>query len=51
MIDVIDRVPRLQVAGAHVKEHMRSQIIENTAYAREQGIDRPEITDWKWAGG
>jgi xylulose-5-phosphate/fructose-6-phosphate phosphoketolase len=51
VIDVIDRVPRLQVAGAHVKEHMRSQIIENTAYAREQGIDKAEITDWKWPGG
>jgi xylulose-5-phosphate/fructose-6-phosphate phosphoketolase len=51
VIDVIDRVPRLQVAGAHVKEHMRSLIIENTAYAREQGIDKPEITDWKWPGG
>jgi xylulose-5-phosphate/fructose-6-phosphate phosphoketolase len=51
VIDVIDRVPRLQVAGAHVKEHMRSQIIENTAYAREQGIDKTEITNWKWPGG
>jgi len=51
VIDVIDRVPRLQVAGAHVKEHMRSLIIENSAYAREQGIDKQEITDWKWPGG
>jgi xylulose-5-phosphate/fructose-6-phosphate phosphoketolase len=51
VIDVIDRVPRLQVAGAHVKEHMRSQIIENSAYAREQGIDKSEISDWKWPDG
>jgi xylulose-5-phosphate/fructose-6-phosphate phosphoketolase len=50
VIDVIDRVPRLQVAGAHVKERMRNQIIENTNYAREEGIDKPEITDWKWPG-
>jgi len=48
VIDVIDRVPRLQVAGAHVKELMRNQIIENTNHAREEGIDKPEISNWKW---
>ena len=47
-IDVIDRVPRLRVAGAHVKEWLRNQIIENTDYAHRHGMDRPEITDWKW---
>jgi xylulose-5-phosphate/fructose-6-phosphate phosphoketolase len=47
-IDVIDRVPRLQVAGAHVKEWLKNQIIENSNYAYEHGIDKPEITDWKW---
>jgi xylulose-5-phosphate/fructose-6-phosphate phosphoketolase len=48
VIDVIDRVPKLQVAGAHVKEWMRNQIIENTNYAHEVGIDKPEIRDWTW---
>jgi xylulose-5-phosphate/fructose-6-phosphate phosphoketolase len=47
-IDVIDRVPRLQVAGAHVKEWLRDQIIENSQYARREGLDSPEITNWKW---
>ncbi|VBB05452.1 phosphoketolase signature 1 [Lucifera butyrica] len=47
-IDVIDRVPRLQTAGAHVKEWLKDQIIENTNYAYENGIDKPEITGWKW---
>ncbi|HVN78826.1 MAG TPA: phosphoketolase family protein [Terriglobia bacterium] len=50
-IDVIDRVPRLRVAGAHVREWLKNQIIENTNYAYEQGIDKPEFTDWKWPGG
>jgi xylulose-5-phosphate/fructose-6-phosphate phosphoketolase len=48
VIDVIDRVPKLQVIGAHLKEYMKSQIIENSQYAREEGIDKPEITNWKW---
>jgi xylulose-5-phosphate/fructose-6-phosphate phosphoketolase len=47
-IDVIDRVPKLQAAAAHTKEWLKDQIIESIAYAHENGIDRPEITDWKW---
>ena len=47
-IDVIDRVPKLQLTGAHVKEWLKDQIIENTNYAYEYGIDKSEITEWKW---
>jgi xylulose-5-phosphate/fructose-6-phosphate phosphoketolase len=47
-IDVIDRLPKLRVAGAHVKEWLKNQIIENRSYAYEHGIDKPEITNWKW---
>jgi xylulose-5-phosphate/fructose-6-phosphate phosphoketolase len=47
-IDVIDRVPQLQVAGAHVKEQMRNLQIECRNYAHEHGIDRPAERDWKW---
>jgi xylulose-5-phosphate/fructose-6-phosphate phosphoketolase len=46
--DVIDRVPRLQSTGAHVKEWLRDQTIDTLAYARENGVDRPELTGWKW---
>ena len=48
VIDVIDRVPRLQVKAAHLKERMKNEIILNLAYAREHGTDRPEIADWQW---
>jgi xylulose-5-phosphate/fructose-6-phosphate phosphoketolase len=47
-IDVIDRVPRLQSRGAHVKEWLNDQIVDNIAYAHEYGIDKPEIRNWKW---
>jgi len=47
-IDIIDRVPKLRVAGAHFKEWLKNQIIENTSHANEYGIDRPEFTEWKW---
>lgn len=47
-IDVIDRVPRLAVIGAHAKEWLKDQIIDHRNYAHENGIDPPAITGWKW---
>ncbi|HJU11732.1 MAG TPA: phosphoketolase family protein [Candidatus Binataceae bacterium] len=47
-IDAIDRVPKLQTAGAHVKEWLKNQVLSHQEYAFENGIDRPEIRDWKW---
>ncbi len=47
-IDVIDRVPKLRDTAAHIKEWLKMQILENLAYAHENGIDRAEIRDWKW---
>jgi len=48
VIDVIDRVPRLQARAAHLKEHMKNEIILNLQYAREHGTDRSEISSWMW---
>jgi xylulose-5-phosphate/fructose-6-phosphate phosphoketolase len=47
-IDVIDRVPKLQTTGAHIKEWLKDQISYNLDYATENGIDPPEITNWRW---
>ena len=47
-IDVIDRVPRLQAEGAHLKEWLKGQIIESIDYAYREGIDKPEIRNWRW---
>jgi xylulose-5-phosphate/fructose-6-phosphate phosphoketolase len=47
-MDVIDRVPRLQVIGAHAKENLRDQQISCRAFAYENGIDKPEIVNWRW---
>jgi xylulose-5-phosphate/fructose-6-phosphate phosphoketolase len=49
-IDVINRVPGLLVAGAHVKQKMRDLQIDCQAYAYEHGIDKPEIRNWRWQG-
>ncbi len=48
VIDVIDRVPSLGSRAAYVRERMRDQIIDNLAYAHQQGMDREEVVNWTW---
>jgi xylulose-5-phosphate/fructose-6-phosphate phosphoketolase len=47
-IDVIDRVPRWQVAGAHIKEKLKDMQLDCRHYAHRHGVDRPEIREWRW---
>lgn len=47
-MDVIDRVPKLQVAGAHAKEKFKNIQISCRHYAYEHGIDDPEVMNWRW---
>lgn len=48
VIDVIDRVPKLGSAAAHVKERMKDAITENLNYAFEYGKDKEELVNWQW---
>ncbi len=41
-IDVIDRVPKLKVAGAHVKEMLKDEQISCRNYAYEHGTINPK---------
>jgi xylulose-5-phosphate/fructose-6-phosphate phosphoketolase len=47
-IDAIDRIPRLRVTAAAVRQQLVDQRIACEQYAYEHGIDRPDITDWKY---
>jgi xylulose-5-phosphate/fructose-6-phosphate phosphoketolase len=48
-IDVIDRVPGLQVRGAHIKDQLKDEITEHLAYIYREGIDQAEISGWTWS--
>ena len=48
--DVIDRVPRIRISGAHAKEKLRNMQIECQNYAYTYGVDKPEADAWKWPG-
>jgi len=50
VIDVIDRVPDLEVPSAALRQQMVDARLEARRYTREHGEDAPEITDWCWPG-
>jgi xylulose-5-phosphate/fructose-6-phosphate phosphoketolase len=47
-IDAIDRVPSLKVRGSHAREALMNQQIDCRHYAYSEGIDPPEIVNWRW---
>lgn len=49
-IDVINRVEKLQLIGAHAKEQFKDAQIECCSYAYEHGVDMPEYDNWVWPG-
>lgn len=47
-IDAIDRIPNLQTTAAHIREEFQNAKIDCQNYAHEYGIDKPEISNWRW---
>jgi xylulose-5-phosphate/fructose-6-phosphate phosphoketolase len=50
VIDVLDRVPDLEVPSAALRQQMVDARLEARRYTREHGEDAPAITDWCWPG-
>jgi len=48
VMDVIERVPKLESVGAHLLQQMRNKRIQHKRYITEHGEDMPEIQEWKW---
>ena len=48
VIDVIDRVPGLGVAGAGLRQQMVDARLWARHYTREHGEDPPELVNWTW---
>ncbi len=47
-IDAIDRVPSLRARGSHARERLLNEQIDCRHYAHRHGIDKPEVSGWKW---
>ena len=41
-------LPGLAASAGHVRQLMADKRITCRAYTRQEGVDAPEITDWKW---
>ena len=50
VMDVIERVPRLEARTAGLIQTMREKLIEHRQYVNRYGDDMPEIKNWKWSG-
>jgi xylulose-5-phosphate/fructose-6-phosphate phosphoketolase len=50
IIDVINRVPKLGIEAAHVKQELQFKLIEHTEYTHTHGEDMPEVRHWTWSG-
>jgi xylulose-5-phosphate/fructose-6-phosphate phosphoketolase len=49
--DVIDRVPGLGAAAAHLRQRMVDTRLRARQYTREHGEDLPEVSGWTWPYG
>jgi xylulose-5-phosphate/fructose-6-phosphate phosphoketolase len=49
VIDVIDRVPGLGTATAHLRQEMVDARQVCRDYTRRYGEDAPEVAEWRWA--
>lgn len=48
--DVIDRLPQMDTKAAYLKQALRDKLLEHNAYIREDGVDMPEVENWRWGG-
>jgi xylulose-5-phosphate/fructose-6-phosphate phosphoketolase len=46
--DVINRLPQLGAKGAALKKIVQDKLIEHKTYIDKNGLDMPEILNWKW---
>lgn len=46
--DVINRLPLLGIKGTKLKLMMQEKLLEHRKYIDKNGMDMPEIRNWKW---
>ena len=48
VIDVMNRVPKMQAFAESIKNTMYAKLVEHKTYIETYGQDMPEIREWKW---
>ncbi|NDP20733.1 MAG: phosphoketolase family protein [Paludibacter sp.] len=49
VLDAIQQLPQLGDRGAQLKQMIDKKLIEHTKYIHKNGLDMPEILNWKWS--
>jgi xylulose-5-phosphate/fructose-6-phosphate phosphoketolase len=49
VMDTIDRLPQMGAKGEKLKQELEGKLIEHKRFIDKNGIDMPEIRDWKWS--
>jgi xylulose-5-phosphate/fructose-6-phosphate phosphoketolase len=48
VMDVIDRVPQTGSRGVQLKQGLKDKLVQHREYIDLNGIDLPEIRNWRW---
>ena len=48
VIDTVHRLPQLGNRGAYLVQKMQDKLVEHRQYIRDNGIDLPEVRNWRW---
>ena len=51
VIDTVKRLPQLGNRGAFLIQEMKDKLVEHRQYITTNGVDLPEVRNWKWNGG
>lgn len=51
VIDTIQRLPQLGNRGSFLIQLMKDKLIEHRQYITTNGVDMPEVRNWKWNDG
>ncbi len=46
--DALNRLPQLGATRDYLKQELQNKLIEHRNYIRKNGVDLPEIRNWKW---
>ena len=49
VLNAIKWLPQLGAKGAKLKQMLQDKLVEHRQYIDKNGIDLPEIRDWKWS--
>lgn len=51
VMGVVQLLPQIENKAAHLIQKMKNKLVEHRQYINDNGIDLPEVREWKWNEG